>query len=82
MLGTPARLTTARLITRVSQLSRAYSLRYTAASTPMGAEMHREMVTRYSVPRKADQIPPRRIPPTGLVVRKSQDSSGQARITR
>ena len=46
MLGTPARFTTARLTTRVNQLSRAYSLRKTAASTPIGVAMTSEMTTR------------------------------------
>jgi hypothetical protein len=41
MLGTPARWMTARWMSRVSQLSRAYSLRYTAHSTPMGAAGNR-----------------------------------------
>src|SRR3990172_9230296 len=36
MLGTPARLTTARLTTRVNQLSPAYSFKYTPANTPIG----------------------------------------------
>ena len=46
MLGTPARLMTARLMVRVSQLSLAYSLRYTAAITPIGAAIISEMITR------------------------------------
>jgi len=46
MLGTPARLTTARLTTRVNQLSRAYSFRKTAARMPMGVATASEMTTR------------------------------------
>jgi len=46
MLGTPARLITARLIRRFNQLSRAYSLRYTAARIPIGAETASERNTR------------------------------------
>jgi hypothetical protein len=46
MLGTPARLITARLTRRLNQLSFAYSFRYTAARTPMGAETARDSTTR------------------------------------
>ncbi len=46
LLGTPARFTTARLIVRVNQLSRAYSFRNTAASTPTGTAAANEMSTR------------------------------------
>src|SRR6476659_3511948 len=46
MLGTPARLSTARLTTRVNQLSPAYSFKYTPANTPMGAAANSDMKTR------------------------------------
>src|SRR5687767_2702963 len=37
ILGTPARLMTARFTKRFTQLSLAYSFKYTAANTPTGA---------------------------------------------
>ncbi len=46
MLGTPAKFSTARFTTLVNQFSLAYSFRKTAASTPMGMAMIREMTTR------------------------------------
>ena len=48
----------------------------------MGAAISSDSVTRYSVPSSADQIPPRRMPPAGLLVRNSQDSSGIASTSR
>ena len=46
ILGTPARLTTAKFVIRVNQFSRAYSLRYTAANTPIGADTNSDTTTK------------------------------------
>src|SRR6185503_19204802 len=75
MLGTPARLTTARLMMRVNQFSLAYSLRYTAARMPMGALTSSEMPTSQNVPSSALQMPPFLMPSVGFVVRKSHEMS-------
>ena len=82
MLGTPARFTTARFTTRVNQLSLAYSFRYTAASTPMGALMQSETPTSQNVPSSALQMPPARMPLTGLVVRNFHEMSEKPSFTR
>src|SRR4051812_31003905 len=48
----------------------------------MGAAISSEIPTRYNVPSNADQMPPLRMPPVGLVVRNSHDSRGKASLTR
>ena len=75
MDGTPARLMMARLMIRVSQLSPAYSLKYTAAATPMGTEINNATITSQMVPNRAGKMPPAVMPLVGLVNKKSTDTT-------
>ena len=79
--GTPARLMTARLIALVSQLSRAYSLRYRAAATPIGTDATSATATSQIVPTRAGKMPPAVMPWRGKEKRNSIEIAGPPRAT-
>ncbi|MNG10249.1 hypothetical protein D3C81_1282290 [compost metagenome] len=72
MAGTPARLFTAIRIRRVTGPWRAYSRRYTAASTPNGVTITAMIRVIITVPKIAGKIPPSVLASRGSSLRNSQ----------
>ena len=66
----------AKLMIRVSQVSLAYSERYTAVATPNGTENISATTTSQIVPKRAGKIPPAVIPLVGALKRNSKEIFG------